>query len=332
MSSKTGNNSWLPALDLFKKARVLVVGDVMHDVFIWGRVGRISPEAPVPVVEVTRETALLGGAANVVANLVALGARAALAGVIGKDRAGDAVLAELDALGVDRGGVVRSPLRPTPVKTRVIAHHQQVVRFDREDKCPLRPGTAVALWRSLSRTLPRVDAVIVSDYAKGVISAELMARLVASCAARGIVLAVDPKPEHRAWYRGATLVTPNHKEASEMAGFELDSDPDLQRGGRAILDALNLRAVLITRGEKGMSLFQPGRPALHVPTHAREVYDVTGAGDTVIAALTLALAAGLDLPDAVAVANVAAGIVVAKLGTSVATLPEIKAAVHARRK
>jgi D-glycero-beta-D-manno-heptose-7-phosphate kinase len=332
MEPKMPKKTWLSALSRFPKARVLVVGDIMHDVFIWGRVGRISPEAPVPVVEVTRETSLLGGSANVVNNLVALGARASLAGVIGRDPAGLAVLRELDALKVDRRAVIQSPSRPTPVKTRVIAHHQQVVRFDREEKRPLRPGTENALWRAFARSLAAADAVIVSDYAKGVISESLMRKIIEHCRVRHLILAVDPKPSHREWYRGATLVTPNQKEAAEMAGLEIESEADLERAGRAILENLDLTAVLITRGEKGMSLFQPQQPTLHIPTHAREVYDVTGAGDTVVAALAVALVAGLPLPDAIQLANIAAGIVVAKLGTSVATLPEITAALQERKK
>ena len=322
---------WQTYLDRFRKARLLVVGDIMHDVFIWGRVRRISPEAPVPVVEVTRETCLLGGAANVIANLRALGARAALAGVIGKDAAGAAVLEGLKSIGADHSGVIQSSRRPTAVKTRIIAHNQQVVRFDREEPRPLRPKTFQALWQAIENQLPRMDAVIVSDYAKGLITEKLLARLIPLCKKKNKVLAVDPKPEHLDWYRGADLITPNHREASEAVGFEIESGSDLARAGKILLERIQGQAVLITRGEKGMSLFRPGAPPLHIPAVAREVYDVTGAGDTVISALTVALVAGLQMVEAVKIANLAAGIVVGKLGTSVATVEEIKTVLNHRR-
>ena len=331
MKKKSHGPAWLGALDGFKKARVLVVGDIMHDVFIWGKVRRISPEAPVPVVEASRETTLLGGSANVVNNIVALGAKAALAGVIGTDHAGDAVEKALDLIRVDRSCVRRGTRRPTAVKTRIIAHNQQVVRVDREDKRPLKPETTEAMWLGIERVMRRMDAVIVSDYAKGVVSAELMDRLRALCIKKGKVLAIDPKPEHKDWYHGADVITPNNKEASEMAGFEIETDADLDRAGQLLLAELECRALLITRGEKGMSLFRPAKRPVHVPARAREVYDVTGAGDTVVATLAVALAAGLSITDAVEAANLAASIVVAKLGTSVATVEEIRGLANNRR-
>jgi D-beta-D-heptose 7-phosphate kinase/D-beta-D-heptose 1-phosphate adenosyltransferase len=326
------HHNWIPRLDRFKKIRVLVVGDVMHDVFIWGRVSRISPEAPVPVVEVTGETTLLGGAANVAANVAALGAGAALAGVIGSDAAGEEVVRGLEKIKADHSCLRRSKTRPTPVKTRIIAHQQQVVRFDREEKRPVKPSTFKTLWSSIRRIMDRTDAVIVSDYAKGLVSPELMSRLLRLCAERDKIIAVDPKPGHMDWYRGATVVTPNNKEASEMAGVSIESDESLEEAGEIILDRLGCRALLVTRGEKGMSLFAPGRPAVHIPARAREVYDVTGAGDTVVGALTVAMAAGMEPADAAALANLAAGIVVGKLGTSVAALDEIKAEIKSRAK
>ncbi len=331
MKKKPHSPAWLGALDRFKKARVLVIGAVLPAVFFGGGVRRMSPVAPVPGVEVTRETSLLGGAANVVNNIVALGARAAIAGVIGSDHAGDAVERALDQIKVDRSCLRRGTRRPTAVKTRIIAHNQQVVRFDKEDKRPLKPETLEAMWLGIERIMRRMDAVIVSDYAKGVVSAELMDRLRALCRRKGKVLAIDPKPEHKKWYRGADLITPNNKEASEMAGFDIETDDDLARAGQAILAELECKALLITRGEKGMTLFRPGLRPFHIPARAREVFDVTGAGDTVVATLTIALAAGLTFTDAVQAANLAAGIVVAKLGTSVATVEEIRGAVNNRK-
>lgn len=323
--------SRLAWLDRFPKARVMVVGDIMHDVFIWGKVKRISPEAPVPVVEVERETTLLGGAANVVNNVRALRAKAMMAGVVGRDAAGEAVLKALEDIGADHSCVHRSVRRPTMVKTRIIAHQQQVVRFDREDFAELKPGTLKKLIESITQTLDRVDAVIVSDYAKSLISRGLMERLVALCREKNKILAVDPKPAHMDWYRGSTLVTPNNAEAGLAAGFEIHTDEDVDRAGKILLDRLGSAAVLITRGEKGMSLFRPGNKPVHIPARAREVYDVTGAGDTVIGVVTVALVAGMGMVEAVKVANQAAGIVVGKVGTSVATLDELKSMVSNRK-
>lgn len=303
----------------------------MHDTFIWGRVKRISPEAPVPVVEVTEETSLLGGAANVVNNILSLGAKATLAGVVGRDRAGEAVLKTLDEIGVDCSCVHRSKKRPTSVKTRIIAHHQQVVRFDKEDKSPIPTSTFKSLVRSLNKIEDDIDAVIVADYNKGLISRELMDHLLRFCREKKKILAVDPKPGHMDWYRGATVLTPNNNETGEAVGFEIETDSDLERAGKILLDRLDSRALLITRGEKGMSLFQPDTPPAHTPARAREVYDVTGAGDTVISTLTVAMAAGMEMADAVRLANLAAGIVVGKLGTSVATVEEIKTALDEKK-
>jgi len=314
------------ALDRFKKARVMVMGDIMHDVFIWGKVKRISPEAPVPVVEVTKETSLLGGAANVVNNIRALGAKAFMAGVLGTDAAGEAVLKALEDIKADRSSVVRSKGRPTAVKTRIIAHQQQVVRYDLEEKRELKPATRKKLWRAMEDNISKVDAVILSDYNKGLISKDLAEKIVGLCADKGKVLAVDPKPDHFDWYRGATIVTPNNAEASEASGIQIETEEDLYDAGSILLERLESEALLITRGEKGMSLFRRGRRPVHIPARAREVFDVTGAGDTVIAALTVAMVAGMDLADAVKAANIAAGIVVGKLGTSTATVEEIKAA------
>jgi len=328
MKNKADRKNITPAsLKRFNRARVLVVGDVIHDVFIWGEVKRISPEAPVPVVEVTNQTSMLGGAANVVNNVMALGASASLAGVVGKDHAGEEVIGGLTAIGADASLVIKSVHRPTPVKTRIIARKQQVVRFDREEARPLRPQTEKALWSATRKGLDRADAVIVSDYAKGAIGEDLMKKLVKLCRRKGKPIAVDPKPAHAQWYKGVTVITPNNKEASEMAGFEITDKKDLDRAGRALLKKLECDSLLITRGDKGMSLFRTGRPALHVPALAREVYDVTGAGDTVIGVLTVAMASGMDMENAVKTANLAAGVVVAKVGASVATIKEIAAAL-----
>jgi D-glycero-beta-D-manno-heptose-7-phosphate kinase len=314
-------------LDKFSETRVVVVGDIMQDIFIWGKVQRISPEAPVPVVEVQRQTAMLGGAANVVHNLRALGAQAGLAGVVGDDEAGRMVLAELDRAGVDRCGVVVEPGRPTSVKTRIIAHHQQVVRFDREDKKPIAPASRLVLARELAPALSGAHALIISDYAKGVISRELMEQVLAAAGDRPVV--VDPKVKNLDCFRGATVITPNTTEAGEAVGRELADAAALEQAGWELLRRLEARAVMITRGEEGISLFEKGQPqSRNIPAEAREVFDVTGAGDTVIATFTLALAAGMNLFDATRTANLAAGIVVGKLGTSIVTLDELREALE----
>jgi len=332
MSTSSRPSSLSAALSRLGSARILVIGDIMHDVFIFGKVKRISPEAPVPVVEVLREQSALGGAANVVNNLVALGVRTRLAGVVGRDAAGEAALKALDLLRVDRSCVLVSRSRPTAVKTRIIAHQQQVVRFDREEKRPLKTAAFKKLAGSLERVIGRVDAVIVSDYAKGLIDERLMARVRELCRARGKLLAVDPKPDHIDLYRGADVLTPNHREAGRAIGRELETEEDLCEAGFALLERLDAKAVLITRGEKGMSLFEPGKKPRHIPARAREVFDVTGAGDTVIAVLAAGLVAGLKMADAVRLANLAGGIVVGKLGTSVATVDELEAALKNHRR
>ena len=316
-----------PLLEKFSQTRVVVVGDIMQDIFIWGKVKRISPEAPVPVVEVQRQTAMLGGAANVVHNLRALGAEAGLAGVVGDDEAGRAVLAELDRAGVDRGGVVIEPNRPTSVKTRIIAHHQQVVRFDREDQKPIAAATRLALAKALAQELGGAQALIVSDYAKGVVSRELMEQIIAAAGERPVV--VDPKVKNLDCFRGATVITPNTTEAGEAVGRELADAAAIEQAGWELLRRLEARAVMITRGEEGISLFEKGlQQSRHIPAVAREVFDVTGAGDTVIATFTLALAAGMSLFDATRTANLAAGIVVGKLGTSTVTQDELREALE----
>jgi len=317
----------IPFLEKFPGVRVLVLGDIMQDIFIWGRVKRISPEAPVPVVEVQRQTAMLGGAANVVHNLRALEAQAGLAGVVGDDEAGRAILAELDRAGVDRCGVVMEPGRPTSVKTRIIAHHQQVVRFDHEEKRPIAEASRQALVRELGKELAGSHALIVSDYAKGVISRGLMQEVIGLAGERPVV--VDPKVKNLDCFRGATVITPNHAEAGEALGMELEDGASLERAGWELLKRLEARAVLITRGEEGISLFEKGeKVSRHIPAEAREVFDVTGAGDTVIATFTLALAAGMSLFDATRTANLAAGIVVGKLGTSTVTREELREALE----
>lgn len=308
--------------------RVLVLGDVMLDEFWWGRVSRISPEAPVPVVQVTGQSFHLGGAGNVAASVRSLGGGAVLAGVVGEDAAGERVRDGLAAAGVVSCLVALGDERPTTVKTRVVAHGQQVVRADREDTADVPARAQAALLESVRRELPSCGALVVSDYQKGVVTASLLERVLPLAKRRGVPVLVDPKVRHFRLYRGATVVTPNQLEAEQATGLRLRSPAEVVAAGRRILSLLGCRAVLVTRGEHGMSLCERGRPPLHVPTAAREVFDVTGAGDSVIAAMALALAAGASLPEAAVLANCTAGVVVGKVGTAQASPAEVLAAAR----
>lgn len=311
------------------RTRVAVVGDVILDQFIYGVVERISPEAPVPVVEVLDEDVFrLGGAANVVHNLRALGAEADLVGLVGTDAAGKRIRDEIAALGVPEEGLVDVAGRPTAVKTRVIAQHQQVVRFDREGRAPLPTEARAQIEERLRGLLPEVGAVVVSDYGKGLVSRRLVEILLAGARESGTFVAVDPKPVNAACYWGVDAVTPNTKETETMTGLPARTDIEAVGAGESLLEQLETRAVLLTRGERGMTLVRRGEPAVHIPTRARDVYDVTGAGDTTISVLTLARAAGADLAEAACLANLAAGIVVGKLGTAVVTLEELRRATE----
>ncbi len=309
---------------LFKEAEkkeIVVVGDLILDQYIWGVVDRISPEAPVPVVEVKREEYSLGGAANVGANIVSLGAKVTVVGVVGEDIHGETMLKILKDRGINNEGVFLGR-RPTTVKTRVIAHNQQVVRFDREDARGLSNSTFKKVKEFLWDNRNRWDGIIVSDYKKGVVSSKLMRFLVENFKKRDIFVSVDPKIGHFRLYRDVSLITPNIKEASDGAGVRIKDEKTLINAGRRLLKRLRCDTVLITRGEEGMSLFR-NEEVVHIPTFARSVYDVTGAGDTVIAVYTTSYVAGASAKEAAIVANYAAGVVVGKLGTATATPQEI---------
>jgi D-glycero-beta-D-manno-heptose-7-phosphate kinase len=318
-------------LTRFRRVRVLVAGDLMLDHFIWGRVERISPEAPVPVVQVTAESLRLGGAANVMHNLRALGGQVTACGVVGADAAGRQVVGDLRQLGVEVGGIARSGSAGTTRKTRIIAQQQQVVRLDRED-AGQRDGRAAARARGfLLAGIGRADVVVISDYGKGLITPALLAALAALRARRPFRLIIDPKQVNFPYYRRASLVTPNRDEASQASGIDIRDARSLSGAGAALLARWEAEAVLITRGEQGMSLFVAGAPARHFPTVARHVYDVTGAGDTVVAACALALGARASLETAALLANHAAGIVVGEIGTATVTAAQLKADLRARR-
>jgi D-glycero-beta-D-manno-heptose-7-phosphate kinase len=317
-------------VEQFKKTTLLVVGDIMIDEFIWGTVSRISPEAPVPVVAVNREDLLLGGAANVVHNVHSLGGRVLLAGLIGDDRMGEKIKKLLAEQKIDSEGLVVQAGRPTTVKTRVIAHSQQVVRFDRESREPISAQSQEGLLHYLDKNWGQVDGIIVSDYGKGLITSALMEFIRQRKNKELKLVAVDPKMNNFNLYAGSTIVTPNRQEAEAAAGKEIKDEASLMEVGRILLERFASQAILITRGEEGMVLFQREGDVINVPTVAKEIYDVTGAGDTVISALTLAMASGIDLPAAAVVANYAAGIVVGKVGTATVTPEELKKAISAR--
>lgn len=315
--------SMIESIRTFPRYRVLVVGDIMMDEFLWGEVSRISPEAPVPVVKVERETFLLGGAANVVNNLIGLKGQVLLAGVVGADGMGRRLVRKLEGLGTSTAGIVVEEGRPTAIKTRVIAHNQQVVRVDREKVGPIQLRTLKTLLSIVRRQIEHIDGIVISDYGKGVVSQELIEGIKAISEGKDIPILVDPKPKNLHWYDQVTLITPNHLEAEEAVGKKIETEEDLLWAGRSLLRKTRCRSVLITRGKEGMTLFMKNSRVEHIPTVAQKVFDVTGAGDTVIATLALSLLAGMTMIQACRTANYAAGIVVGEVGTAAVQAGEL---------
>ena len=310
-------------LNALRERNVVVLGDVMLDEFVWGDVTRISPEAPVPVVDVRRESIHLGGAANVLANLIALGARGSVVGVVGNDEAGKRLRNGLRELGTDANdNLIVDDGRPSTIKTRIIAHSQLVVRADRESRAPVNSQLEQQIVSRLKEALSDADAFVVSDYDKGVVTPRILGEILPFAYERVPVL-IDPKLRNFNFYRPATLVTPNHHEALRMSDSEDHSNHGSHHAATVIRQKLGCDAVLITRGDRGMMLLEGEGEPVYVNTAAREVYDVTGAGDTVIAALATALAAGTSMLEAATLANHAAGIVVGKVGTATATADEL---------
>ena len=319
----------LQIIDKFAGRRLAVIGDSMVDRFLWGRVDRISPEAPVPVVRVEKETVKLGGAANVAANIRALGAEAVLFGICGPDEAGRQLRGLLTDRGIDDSGLVDCSDRPTTVKTRIIAHNQQVVRADREEDTPVSADEVNQLAASLKKSGP-FDGIIFSDYGKGVLTDEALKLFIAAGQKAGVPMVVDPKKGDFSQYRGVTSLTPNQKEAEQACALPIVDSASLEEAGRRLLERTAAETVLITRGEHGMALFyQDGRDG-HLDTRATTVYDVTGAGDTVIAVYTLALATGAEFLDAAQLANHAAGLAVRELGTAAITADQLRGILQAQ--
>ena len=331
-------NTGIPAarvrqiLEAAKQTRVLVVGDAMLDHFVWGRVMRISPEAPVPVVDFERESFIPGGAANVARNLAALHVPTELFGAIGRDTTASQLVQLLKTHRIGCDGLLAFDSRATSVKMRVVAHQQQIVRLDRETRGGLDDGETDRLLAALDHQLPGAAAVIIGDYGKGTITQRLLDEVKARCRQHGVWLSLDPKPVHRLDLQGLSLITPNRKEAFELAELEDETraadplaDENLMKVVERLLQKLRPVLLLVTLGEQGMLLCRAGEKPFHIPTQAQEVFDVSGAGDTVIATFTLAIAGGASPLEAAIISNHAAGIVVGKVGTAVTTTEELLA-------
>lgn len=312
-------------LDAMRGKAIMVIGDLMLDEYIWGVVERISPEAPVPIVDVKEETFRLGGGGNVAKNLTSLGARVSIGSVIGKDRPSGILVDMLRDQGIDTKGVLTDPQRRTIVKTRIIAQTQQVVRIDKEDRDLIPMSARNDLVAFVRDRIEHIDAIIISDYGKGMASRELIVDIVKEAGERGILISVDPKERNFQHYRDVGVITPNTKELSFGAGMPVLNEQDLIMAARKIFDMLNCRMVLVTRGPSGMSLFEDREKVTHIPTSAKKVFDVTGAGDTVIAGFTLAHVAGATPVEAAIIANLAAGMVVGEVGTASVSWEALKA-------
>jgi rfaE bifunctional protein kinase chain/domain len=304
-------------------AEVAVIGDLMLDRYIWGQVDRISPEAPVPVVNVEETNVRLGGAANVAWNIASVGCGVRLCGVIGGDRAGRELKRLVEEKDLPSDSLVTAGRRVTTEKIRIVAHNQQVVRADFEAGEEIGGRMLSRLESTVRRAVEGSGAVVVSDYGKGVVSESVMDVVRETAGRKGVPILVDPKEGHFSLYRGAYMVTPNKKEAAGFYNRKIRSERDLEEVGRSLLSDLDAEAVLVTRGEEGMTLFMRNNETRHFPTRASDVYDVTGAGDTVISLLAAALAAGASMYQAIELANAAAGIVIRELGTAVVSSKEI---------
>mgnify|MGYP001610017714 CR=1 FL=1 len=313
----------LKILELFKDKKILVVGDIMLDKYIWGDVSRISPEAPVQVVNVLKETYEPGGASNVANNVATLDGNAFMVGIAGDDEAKKILFNELKIREINTDGIFIDNEKPTTQKIRIVGRSQQLLRVDYEKKEHVHKNIEKAMVGFFEKIISEVDVIVISDYAKGVITPEVSQRLIQIAGDNNKIIIVDPKPKHLSLYSNVTLITPNNAEAGEMTNIEDGSDDAIAEMGNKLLKYLNAN-VLITRGEKGMSLFERNGSIKHIPANAKEVYSLIGAGDTVVATLALALASGASLEEAATLANIAAGIKVGKIGTASVSIDEIK--------
>lgn len=306
----------MQSLEGFSKVKVLVFGDIMLDRYWWGSVSRISPEAPVPVVKLDRTTLIAGGAANVAANIAGLGAKPFLVGVIGKDDEGKSFPKVLEESGISADYLVEIENRPTTVKTRVVAHSQQIVRLDNETTEELTSEQENIVWKKIEEILDEIDIVVLSDYAKGTLTENLISRLITKAKDKDKKILVDPKGKNYLKYKGATLLTPNKKEAAEACKLEENGKNLVENAGKQLIAEIETESILVTQGEEGMTLFEKNKTPLNLKALARDVYDVTGAGDTVIATLAVAIGAGETTARAAELANIAAGLVVEQIGTT----------------
>lgn len=315
----------------FARCRILVVGDLMIDEYVWGRVERISPEAPVQIVEVERESYTLGGAGNVVNNLISLGAQVSVAGVIGTKADGDRMLDMFARLNADTRGVIREEDRPTTRKTRIIAASQHVLRIDRETRQEITDASFESLKHFVEKRIPESDAVLISDYGKGLMSRPFLKHVISLAAAYGKISIADPKGLDFTKYAGVSLSTPNRKEATLASGMEIRDEAGLIRAGKKLLDTTGIQNLLITCGRDGMILLEQGQEPHIIPAEARQVFDVSGAGDTVVSVFGLAAASGLSFREAASLANTAAGIVVGKVGTATVSREELMRAIDVQK-
>ncbi len=311
-------------LDRIHAVRALVIGDLMLDEYLWGKTERISPEAPVQVVDIMNEDLRLGGAGNVINNLVTLGCRVHVAGVLGNGQDGDLLRGMLEEKQVDTAGLLFDPLRKTSRKTRILASHQQMMRIDRETREPISAEQEQALSDYVRENADRFDVILISDYLKGVLTEGLLQQIISIGKDRGLPVVIDPKGNDYRKYRGATLLTPNRKETEVASRVAITDQESLRLAGRTLLESLDLETLVVTRSEEGISIFFRDGREVHLPTEAREVYDVTGAGDTVLSMIGVGLACGLAIDDAARMANLAAGIAVSKVGTSTVGVDEIR--------
>ena len=314
-------------LENFSDVNVLIVGDVMLDRYWWGSVSRISPEAPVPIVNLSKTTLAAGGAANVAANVAGLGAKPFLVGMLGKDNDGLLFSDVLLKNNIKADYLYQTALRPTTVKTRIIGHNQQVVRVDQENKHSINKNEEEKVWKKITAILKKAKIIIISDYGKGLLTDDLLKRLITSANEKGIFILVDPKGKNFSKYKGATILTPNRYEVAEACKLENTDQKILESAGEQLIEDLDLKALLITQGEDGMTLFQKNSKPIHLSALARNVYDVTGAGDTVIACLAVAIGSGAEILEGAKIANIAAGLIVEQMGTAAVTIEMLESAL-----
>ena len=310
------------------RPRIMVIGDLILDEYIWGSVSRISPEAPVPILETKSENLTLGGAANVANNLAAIGCEVHLVGAIGNDEKGDKLLSLIEEKKISSKGIFRFVYRPTTSKIRVIGHNQQILRIDKEDNRPITEETENKIIKFINKTLPDMDIVICSDYRKGILTEKVFSATTHRANNSKKRVLVDPKSSNFELYRGATIITPNQFEVEEAVPIKIQDKIDLDRAAEYLLNLTHAEVILITRGKDGMTLYPNKEKPIDIPTQAKEVFDVTGAGDTVVSILAMALAIGFNYQDSAWLSNMAASIVVGKIGTAVVTLPEIDEYLH----